>query len=398
MLNRIRKLFAATPATRQPAPRARLSVEPLEDRRVMATLTGYLPSLAAHNVETGRTLARSDVGTMVEVYQDTGGAISARLFNSSGGLLRVVSVPGTNFNDSQPTVAMSNNGQFVVAWTDNYYGSGDLDVRAQLFNSSGFTVGGTIWVAASTHNESQPSAGMDTYGNFAVAYTYDFGGGDNDVYVTQFNASGSWVRSFGVAQSSYVEEDPSLDMNILGQFVVAYNVTDYSSGESFIYASSYTASGALKSYHVELGEGFVAGGPSAAIDVNGNYAVAATGVNPYTGQASGYVFRVNSVGSVLSSSQVGQTWTNVYDLSIDMSLGGQYVVSWVMDYSATDQDVYAQQFNNSGVATGGPFAVANSGYSETNPTVAMDSYGNFTVGYFVAQSGGYYQAGRIYSA
>jgi hypothetical protein len=365
----------------------------------MAALTGYLPSLAANNVETGRTVAQSDVGTMVEVFHDSGGAITARLFNASGVLLRVVAVPGTNFNDHEPTVAMGRYGQFVVAWTDNYYGSGDLDVRAQLFNSSGYAVGGTIWVAASGHNEDQPTVGMDAYGNFAVAYTYNYDGyHDFDVYVNQYNASGGWVRSIAVATSTYGEDDPSLDMNASGQFVVAYTWFISNTSVASVYANSYNASGGSMSWHVDVGNGSV-DYPSAAIDQNGNYAVAFESVNWSVPQSWVYVTRVSGVGTVLSSSQIGQTWTNVGTPSIDMSAGGQYVVSWDMEWSATDDDIYAQQFNSSGVATSGMIPVAISGYSETNPTVAMDSYGDFTVGYFTTlYYGNVTQSGNIYAA
>jgi hypothetical protein len=395
LYSRIRKLFAAEPAARRPAPRARLNVEALEDRRVMSAV-GSLPNAYWQTTESGRVLARSDIGTMVEVTQASGGGITASLFNASGTLIRAVGVAGTGTNDYEPTVAMANNGRFVVAWTDAYNGNyNDLDVRAQVFDANGSAVTGTIWVASTTHNENSPSVGMDYYGNFAVAYTYAYSPTDHDIYVALYNSAGGYQRSVGVATSTRDEYAASLDMNAPGRFVVAYTY-DYSSTDQDVYASLFATGGNFMNNTLIAGTTQVEDDPSAAIDMYGNYAVAYTSGNATT---QVLVQRVNGGGALLGLPlAVGWSGNSEYQQSLDMAADGRFVVSYVYQYSSADSDVYAQEFSASGTPATGSFGVATSTNAEMQPSVAMDSAGDYAISYgWIGTYGSLNQSATIYT-
>jgi hypothetical protein len=60
---------------------------------------------------------------------------------------------------------------------------------------------------------------------------------------------------------------------------------------------------------------------------------------------------------------------------------GNFVVAWVLDYDATDTDIHAARFYASGSRNGAAFAVAQTPKREYDPSVGMDSVGNFVVSF-----------------
>jgi hypothetical protein len=397
-MNFLSNLFnrAPRPTPRSDAFRPTLRVEALEDRRLMATYAGSLGSYIGQNIQSGRTVGYSDVGTIVQVSQSAGNEITAEIFNSSTcQQIRVVGVPGTGANDYEPTIAVANNGRFVVAWSDAYNGNyNDLDVRAQVFDANGNAVGGTIWVAATTHNENTPSVGMDANGNFVVAYTYSYSSTDHDIYANQYNASGGFLRTVYVATSTHEEYEASVDMNATGTFVVAYTY-DYSSTDQDIYASSFNSAGGLLTHVLIAGSSQVEDDAAAAIDGFGNYVVAYT-IGSGTTQVQAQ--RVSNAGYLVGAPLTVDWGSNSeYQASVDMASDGRFVVAYTYQYSSTDSDVYAQEFSASGAKVGGVFAVASSDYAEMQPSVAMNSSGNFAVGYgYFGPYNIQYQAGSEY--
>src|SRR5439155_486099 len=157
---------------------------------------------------------------------------------------------------------------------------------AQVFDVSGVAVGGTIWVASTTKNETSPSAGMDYYGNFAVAFTYAYSSTDLDIYARQFNASGAYQRTLYVATSGHNEYSPSVDMTYDGRFVVAYS-SDYSdpySSSTSIFGAEFSASGAKIADGIEIAYAVDSYNwqPTVAMNSSGEYAIV------YSYYAEGY--------------------------------------------------------------------------------------------------------------
>jgi hypothetical protein len=132
-------------------------------------------------------------------YSQHGDGIYAQRYNSSGvaqgGEFQVNTT--TTSDQTEPSVAMDAAGNFVIAWTD-YSQDGDGDgIYAQRYNSSGAAVGSEFRVnTTTTSDQSESSVGMDSDGDFVVTWTsYDQDGPDFGIYAQRYNSSGAAVGS-----------------------------------------------------------------------------------------------------------------------------------------------------------------------------------------------------------
>ena len=105
--------------------------------------------------------------------------------NPIGGNQKVNDDLGTN-DQSYSRVAMDKDGNFVVVWHDNR--DGDYNIYAQRFDSSGNPVGFNFKINddAGVARQVEPSIGMDSNGNFVVAWI-DGRDGGQDIYVQRFD-------------------------------------------------------------------------------------------------------------------------------------------------------------------------------------------------------------------
>jgi hypothetical protein len=391
-MNWLKKIFRT--ADRAPAarPASRLKLEALEDRLALSgNLIARLPFVDGSRAsEPGRSAARSDAGTVVQISED-GDGLRYRLFNSSGGLLRTGTVPGTDPNrDYEPTVAMANNGRFVIAWTHVWsYSPYDLDVRAQVFDAGGNAVGGTLGVATSNNLEDEPAAGMDAYGNFAVAYRYAYSPTDHDVYASSYNSTGQLLGTAAVAVSASDDGSPSVAMNRSGEYVVAFTSTW--AGSTSVYESTYNI------WSQQLGSAWVFYGdsPSAAIDAQGNVGVAFRFDDAGVGQV--YVEEYTATGQWREGVHAGWGGENQYSPSLAMADDGRFVVAYMDDdwVVPSQTGVYAEEYSASGVQLRWIDVAYGPGYNSL-PTVAMTANGGFAVDYFYNNGSTIVQGDSLY--
>jgi hypothetical protein len=78
---------------------------------------------------------------------------------------------------------------------------------------------------------------------------------------------------------------------------------------------------------------------------------------------------------------VAGTRTPQHNPTVALDSHGNFVVAWVYDYDSTDTDIHAARFFASGARNGSEFAVAQSPKNEYDPNVAMDARGDFVVSY-----------------
>jgi hypothetical protein len=162
-------------------------------------------------------------------------------------------------------------------------------------------------------------------------------------------------------------------MNASGMFVVSYN----RGGD--VYAETVDAAGFPIQRMLIAGTNQVENDSSVAIDANGDFVVTYTlRTNPSQVLAH---WVSNNGFSPLLPIPVGWAGNDEYGSSVDMAADGRFVVAYTYQYNANDSDVYAQEFSYGGAAVGPAFAVASSSSIELEPTVAMDSAGDFAVGY-----------------
>jgi hypothetical protein len=380
-MTRLLNLFRCAPARRPH--RFRPGLEQLEDRLVPSVSSGSAfdvssLSSAGQSTDAGRRcVARSDSGNFAAVWSD--GGVNVRLFDRSGTPL--TGAFGLDSLGAQPTVAMSGNGSFLVAWT-HYYSSSDWDVYAQRFDATGRVVGGRSYVAGSTQKEYEPSVAMDGSGNFVVAYTYQYSATDKDVYAARYNAAGSLQQRITVAASTQNEWQPSVAMNGSGAFVVAYTYA-YSSSDWDVYAQRFDATGNGRGSATAVATSTrMECEPSVGIDGAGNVAVAFTSTYDALNRDNDvYVRRYDANGSYLAQITVASSGQDESGPSLSMAANGNFAVTFTttLDGSlSSNTGVRLNYYTASGVFWY-TTSVASGGSRGYDASVALDSFGNVAV-------------------
>src|SRR5205823_5453711 len=124
-----------------------------------------------------------------------GSGVYAQRFNASGvaqGSEFLVNTT-TSGDQTSPTVAMDNSGNFVIAWASSGQDGDGCGVYAQHFNAAGVAQGGEFRVNSTTAgDQSASSVAMDGNGNFLVTWASQGQDGDGSgVYAQQFDGTGA---------------------------------------------------------------------------------------------------------------------------------------------------------------------------------------------------------------
>ncbi len=370
-----------------------------EATRLLSELTGA--DVAASTDDTGYAELGGDwdfefhVGTIeteiVLSYDTQADWVGLLSLTASGGETRINTTTSStqthnSLNDAYnpDSVAMDSNGNFVSVWESagNIYG--------QRYNSAGTAQGSEFVIASNAANERLASVDMNASGAFVVTWERDQGTGDYDIYARLYNSSGTAVTSAFLVNetTTFDQEHARVAMAADGTFVVVWESNTEAGGTYYddIYAQRYDATG------TKIGSNFLVNTTTSgdqhdadiAIDSAGNFVVvwsgertAGTSVYSIYGQrydasgvAQGGQFLVNSVAS-----------DNDQHASVAMNDSGNFVVTWDRQTGGgADADIQAQRFNSAGVAQGSAISVTNTNsWWQEIPNVSMDQSGNFVV-------------------
>jgi hypothetical protein len=121
--------------------------------------------------------------------------------------------------------------------------------------------------------------------------------------------------------------------------------------------------------------------PAAATSTNGTSVVVWTEVQPgYTRNILAQRFDAygHKIGGqiVVAGGRSPQ-----HNPSVAMDSQGNFVVTWITDYSTSDQDIHAAIFRANGTRVGNEMVVASTPKNEYDPSVAMAANGNFVISY-----------------
>jgi len=179
----------------------------------------------------------------------------------------------------KPSVAMDENGNFVVVWEDDTDGNGVYQIYAR-----GFYANGTQRFADMTVNsvgagqQLKPSVAMAANGNFVVAWEDDMdGNGENQIYIRGFYAGGSPRFSDRAVNTVSTGEHrkPKVAMDDSGNFVVVWEDDRDGNGWYQILSRGFDVNGAQR--FPEMTVNTVSSGqqlkPSLGIDANGDFVV-----------------------------------------------------------------------------------------------------------------------------
>jgi len=76
----------------------------------------------------------------------------------------------TSFGQSNPSIAMDTDGDFVITWQSNNQDGGSYGIYAQRYSSNGSLNGSEFKINTyTTNNQLNPSVAMDADGDFVVS-------------------------------------------------------------------------------------------------------------------------------------------------------------------------------------------------------------------------------------
>jgi hypothetical protein len=292
---------------------------------------------------------------------------------------------------SDPSVAIADNGDFLIVWGS--WGAGDPDdgVFGQWFTRTGARRGSEFQVNSyTTHHQGSTAAA--TNGDTVMVLWQSWGqdGPRYAIFGQAFAVDGSRVGVEFQVDSSSMRDDrlPVVAPNGPDGFVALWTGWD---GRSGVFGQRLTSSGSRIGDEFQITDG-VTGPHTAATDVvsdaAGNFVTIWVGEgSPYPralarrfdsqGVRIGGEFQVNATG--------GPNWPRAA-----MSPTGDFVVVWSsLTLGGGLRDIFGQRFDSSGQRRGQEFQVNTySAYEQMLPAVGTDDTGNFVVLWSTAEING----------
>ncbi len=290
----------------------------------------------------------------------------------------------TTNGQSQPSIAMDSDGNFVIAWDSDGQDGDGFGIYTQRYNAAGLPQGDEFLVNTySTGSQGRPSVAMDANGNFVVVWG---GAGPSDsagIHAQRYDAAGTpqggefRVNTYTTGSQGRL----SVAMDADGDFVVAWQSQDQDGSFDGIYAQRYDATGSPQGseFRVNTYTTFIQSDPFMAMDTDGDFAI--TWYGEGLGDADGIFAQRYSASGI---PQGGEFRVNTYTTftqfgqSIAMDADGNFVVSW--NNGSDGFEIYAQRYNSGGIPKGSEFRVNTytTGVQQYT-SVAMDGDGDFVV-------------------
>ena len=189
-------------------------------------LGGVIPIGSGTFREHASDVAMDSAGRFTVTYvRDTNNNnpdVFAKQYDTFGNLLNVVNVSiSATRPEFNPSIAMSPDGRFDVAW-EEAFSSSDHDIRMNSYAPNGMLTN-TFALAVGTTYESTPSIAMDNFGNSVTAWAV-LGNGGNDIKARRVSSTGIAGPVLNIANTSDNEAAPSVAMKRGGgSFAVAYD-------------------------------------------------------------------------------------------------------------------------------------------------------------------------------
>jgi hypothetical protein len=145
----------------------------------------------------------------------------------------------TTATQTAPSVAMDNNGDFVITWNGiSDLGDNDYGILAKRYNSQGVVLSEFLINSNTINGQFQPSVAMNGGGDFVVSWISSDGSAAG-IYAQRYDLTGNTVGAEFQANTYTTgnQNSPSVAIDLDGDFVVAW--TDYSRHHDGDYYGSY---------------------------------------------------------------------------------------------------------------------------------------------------------------
>jgi len=250
-------------------------------------------------------------------------------------------------------------------------------------------IGPNVLLNSATNEQRKAEIGVLSNGNFVVVYEAKSGGIAWDVYSQRFDASGNLLES-EVRANSYTsggQTGGKIAALTNDDYVIVWQCSAEQDGKGkAVFAQRYSSDGSPLGSNFQVNTHWWAGqqSPDVASLSNGGFVVSWTSDHQDGAQTGIFAQRFDNAGNKVGSEFQVNTYTqgNQYGTVVSGLSNGEFVIAWTSQGQPGGSylDVFAQMYDNEGVASGSEFKVNT--YitnGQTAPQIALLPNGDFMV-------------------
>ncbi|MBC1236717.1 putative Ig domain-containing protein [Nostoc sp. 2RC] len=334
------------------------------------------------------TVAIDSTGDFVISWQsqdESGNGIYAQRYNSAGVAQGGEFKVNTSSNGEQinPTIAMDADGDFVISWQSKDQDGSGYGIYAQRYNSAGVAQGNEFRVNTYTiDHQSNPSIAMDADGDFVISWqSYYQDNSYYGIYAQRYNSAG--VAQGGEFKvNTYTLKDQrnsTVAMDAVGNFIISWSSLGQDGASYGIYAQRYNSAGVAQGGEFKVNTYTTSSqdNPTVAINAStGDFIISWQSLGQDGSNDGIYAQRYNSAGVAQGNEFQVNTYTQSYQNSptVAMASNGEFVISWQsLDQDGSVNGIYAQLYNSSNAPPQITLGSASALTYTENATTAIDS-------------------------
>ena len=334
-------------------------------------------------------LSRMGMAAMTTAALFAGGVELEGQVQAEGTEFEVATTSPANLFKTSPTVALNDDGDYVVAYK-TVSTSNEVAVYVQRYDNSGDEVGAPILVSDQdvySYLLSEAAVAIDDDGDFVVAWqtAIDTGAGSDitGAMMRAYHSDGTPATDVVQVSDStliYVGQ-PSVAMDDDGDFAVAFTYFDPVTEVAVVNVNRYNSDGTDMGAAIQVAQGSYVYTllSRVAMDDDGDFVVLHNVSNAgYELQAQRYANDGTPIGGGITVTSVPTDIADFdYGHDIDMDNDGNFVATWVDGSSG--YSLYAQRYANDGTAVGGTVLIDQNSYYIAFPSVAMNDDGDYGI-------------------
>ncbi|MEO0099817.1 MAG: hypothetical protein ABIK99_02300 [candidate division WOR-3 bacterium] len=330
--------------------------------------------------------ASDSLGNFVVAWQDGRGSswdIYARRFDKDGNPLGSdfrVNDDNTNQFQGDPEVAMSEDGSFIIVWSDER--NGNSDIYGQRFSPDGTRIGGNFLVNEMTSgNQSQPSITLTPSGEFFISYTDDRLD-QGDIFLTAFEENGTRRWTIKVNDDQIGNYQGMSAVTIAEDRKIWVVWEDNREGNQDAYCQIFFDSLRVGNNFRVNDDSFSSHQRCSFLSVSGKGEFVCVWEDERGNDIDVYLQRFDTLGNLIGGNILvndDHSSTHQFYPSVARDFLGRMFIAWT-DTRSGESDIYGQFFDENGNPVGNNFLI-NDDTQNTQwyPVCAADSAGNFLV-------------------
>ena len=297
----------------------------------------------------------------------------------------------TNTANAQgnPKIAVAQDGSFVLTWESWGQDGSGYGVYARRFDRNGIPLTDEFQVNTNiVSDQGNPAIAIADDGSFVITWeSWSQDGSGYGVYAQRYDANANPVGSEFKVNTTIAswQWHPTIATAPDGSFVIAWESWAQDGSGYGIFAQRFDSNGNPVSSEFQVNTTITNSqtDPIIAMASDGSFVMVWESLNQ-DGSSSGiYARKFGSNGVALTSEiQVNTTTANAQEQpTIRVASDGSFVIAWQsLNQDGSSYGIYARKFGSNGTALTNEFQVnTTTANSQSEPAIAIDSEGNFTI-------------------